>query len=565
MNAFTDMFCEKIHKLKELLLNGRSFEQYAQQAALCAEFAAFISVCDVQTRARVFRFSAETPEQAWLGAAAAAQRFVSERDFAPLWIKAELTVKSEQKPLSFVNERLARGFHEFFRRGISFDAQMKTALSEAEMNGNRVLSYKKGAVELTVVNKYLAAQSLPTLAQLPESVILFDCEGVFCDEKGEVYRLYTDGNDCGRRVCAGMDRETALRVIETSSEYLSMQVGLDGKFDYGYYPIFHKEIPGYNILRHSTSIWSLICAYRITKDKFTLRQAESAIGYMVGNTFYKYVKQQGVENVVYLADKTKNEVKIGGNAVAIIMLSEYMDAVGTDKYAELCRELGRGILELQDERTGKFFHVLNYPSLSPKEQFRTVYYDGETVFALCRLYGMTGEQRWLDAAKKAVDMFIRENYAVHRDHWVAYAMNEFTKYVPEDRYLSFGLKNANVNLRAIYKRETTYHTYLELLCVTFELYDRIVSQKLNCSYLTDFDTELFIKTIYRRAEHMLNGYGYPEYVMYFKYPETALGSFFVRHDGYRIRIDDIQHFCGAYYSFYKNYDRISELKASFDK
>ena len=62
---------------------------------------------------------------------------------------------------------------------------------------------------------------------------------------------------------------------------------------------------------------------------------------------------------------------------------------------------------------------------------------------------------------------------------------------------------------------------------------------------------------------MLNGYAYPEYVMYFKYPEQALGAFFVRHDGYRIRIDDIQHFCGAYYSFYKNYDRLSELRRSF--
>lgn len=559
MNVYTNTFAQKADKLKEALFSSQEVT-----TAKPSVWAAFLSVCDVESRARVFRAAANDPETAWNNACAAAQHYVSTKDVPPLWVKGELTIRTEEKPLSYVTERVAKGYHEFFRRGISFDSAMNTALTEAEINGNRVLSYKKKTVELAAVNKYLAANGLAVLSEFPEKVVLFDCAGGFCDEKGEVYPLYSEGNDVGRRVIGEFDKQTALRVITTSSEYLSMQVGLDGKFDYGYYPIFHKEIPGYNILRHSTSIWSLICAYRLTGDRFTLRQAEAAIGYMVGNTFYKYKKQAGVENVAYLADKTISEVKIGGNAVAVIMLTEYMDAVGTPKYEELCRELGRGILELFDERDGSFFHVLNYPSLSPKDKFRTVYYDGETVFALCRLYGLTGEQRWLDAAKKAADRFIRENYSAHRDHWVAYAINELTKYVQEDKYLSFGLMNANVNLKKIYGRETTYHTYLELLCVTFELYDRIVAQKLKCSYLAEFDAEFFVKTIFRRAEYMLNGYGYPEYVMYFKYPESALGAFFVRHDGYRIRIDDIQHFCGAYYSFYRNYEKIKALKDSFE-
>ena len=32
-----------------------------------------------------------------------------------------------------------------------------------------------------------------------------------------------------------------------------------------------------------------------------------------------------------------------------------------------------------------------------------------------------------------------------------------------------------------------------------------------------------------------------------------------------MRIDDIQHFCGAYYSFYRNYSRLEELRISFSK
>ena len=86
---------------------------------------------------------------------------------------------------------------------------------------------------------------------------------------------------------------------------------------------------------------------------------------MVSNTFYKYPHTKGVENTVYLADKEQNEVKIGGNAVAIIMLTEYMNTVGTDKYEMLCRELGNGILELFDAH-GQLFPCAELPESFPE-------------------------------------------------------------------------------------------------------------------------------------------------------------------------------------------------------
>lgn len=562
MNKFNSVFEEKTAALRDKMLSGRSFEQYRAEtsADVCGNYAAFLSVCDTQNRAKVFRAADPDPRAAWEKVCAEAAKTVACSDLNPVWVKADILRRSAHANLGDVISEIAKGFHEFFRRGISFDGEMSTALIEAEINGNRVISYKEKTIELARVNKYLASQRLKTFAELPETVVLFDCESAFCDENGEAFSLYGEGLNCGRRVLDRFTDKTALEVISTSSEYLSMQVGLDGKFDYGYYPIFHKEIPGYNILRHSSSIWSLICAYRITEDAFTLRQAESAIGYMIKNSFYKYPSREGVDNTLYLADKTLNEVKIGGNAIAVIMLTEYMNAAGTDKYAKLCREYGNGILELFDSRDGSFFHVLNYPSLSPKDKFRTVYYDGETVFALGRLYSLTGNEMWLSAAKKAADRFIEQDYTQYADHWVAYAMNELTKHCPEDKYLSFALKNAQVNLRKIYRRATSYHTYLELLCVTFELYTRVLDEGLKCGYLEKFDEAYFVKTIFHRAEHMLNGYGYPEFVMYFRHPYVALGAFFVRHDGYRIRIDDIQHFCGAYYSLYRNYARLDEMR-----
>ncbi len=533
-------------------------------------FAAFVSVCDTTVRASVSRGVGGSPEEAFEHACEAARLFVRRSGLQPVWVKADVTASFEKVTFQELLERISKSRHEFFRRGIAFGEGLDCALIEAEINGNRVITYKENTLELPCVNRYLSACEMKTLTEFPENVVLFDCESRFCGESRDTVTLYgssqeNDRNNYGRRVISGMDDRIALEVITTSSEYLSNQVRMDGRFEYGCYPISNKVIPGYNILRHASSIWSLICAYRITGDKFTLNQIIKAIGFMVANSFKKYPDREGETNTVFLADITKDEVKIGGNAVAVIVLTEYMNVTGSDKYKKLCCELGNGILELFDKRDGSFFHVLNFPSLSPKDKYRTVYYDGETAFALCRLYGLTGDRKWLDAASAAADRFIREGYEKHRDHWVAYAMNELTKYLPEDKYLSFGLKNANVSLERIYRQDTTYHTYLELLCVTFELYFRIIDEGIPCSYLEKFKTGRFVETLYHRAEYMLNGYGYPEYVMYLKSPSAILGSFFIRHDGYRIRIDDIQHFCGAYYSFYRNYGRLEELRASLSK
>lgn len=565
MSAYSELFDKKAALLYDKLLENGGSDRYSEFAKLCGRYAAFISVSDVHEQAYVFRASGRTVKEAWDKAKSDAEEFISAEEFAPTWVKADITIKGERESLTNVIAAFSKGFRKFFRRGIAFDDDLDTAFIEAEINAYSLISYKKKTIALTALNKYLANCELKTLRQLPENVILFDCRSAFCDEKSEVYELYSDGNSCGRRVIGRFDKETALRVISTSSEYLAMQAGLDGRFDYGVLPAVPKPIPGYNILRHATTIWSLLCSYRITGDRFILSQAESAIGYMINNTVYKYPKSDGKENAVYLVEKTKNEVKIGGNAVAIIVLTEYMNITGTDKYKKLAIELGNGILELFDERDGSFFHVLKFPSLAPRDKFRTVYYDGETVFALCRLFGLTTQRRFIEAAKSAADRFIREDYTQYADHWVAYSMNELTKYLPREKYLRFALMNVKNNMEKIYRQPTTYHTYLELLCVAFETYSRIKERGLKCDYIGEINEKDFAETIFHRAEYMLNGYGYPEYVMYFAQPSEMLGSFFIRHDDYRTRIDDVQHFCSAYYSLYRNYEKLEALRENNGK
>ena len=87
-------------------------------------------------------------------------------------------------------------------------------------------------------------------------------------------------------------------------------------------------------------------------------------------------------------------------------------------------------------------HVLHADDFEVKEEFRTVYYDGESSYALIRAYDICGDVRYLEAARLSIDYFIEKNYVVYRDHWLAYAMNEFTKFVHEEKYFTFALRNA---------------------------------------------------------------------------------------------------------------------------
>ncbi|MBQ8945940.1 MAG: hypothetical protein IJ058_03915 [Lachnospiraceae bacterium] len=546
----------KLRKLTDYCFGTISIEEYEKEISqdLVGEpgskrFAVFISVCNTRERATVFHASGVTLEEAVALACSKAIKGVKKNDIEPKWVKLEIVIRSEEMAIREAVDIMFSSYNEFFRRGISMDRHYQYAYTEGEINGNRLLNYKEKLFDLRTFNKYTMVRDDDVILKTPSMLLLFDCAGYFCDDRDEIYSLYREGYDCGRRIIDEITPHDIRGVVGSSVRYLISQMHPEGSFNYGYYPIFHKLIPGYNILRHTSTIWSLVCASQVVSDKNLYRSTLSAIKYMLCEIAHY---DNGIS---YLVEAASDEIKLGGNGVAIITLTQFMKIYETDEYIPICEELGRGILGMMNP-DGSYVHVLDPNTLDVKEEYRTVYYDGEATFALCRLAAMTGSELWLEAARRAVDHFIENGYEGFRDHWVAYAVNELTLLDPDPKYYDFALRNIWVNLETIHKQPTSYHTYLELLMAGYETYRRVAESKMDLPILKDFDIRKVAETIFYRARHMLNGYGYPEYVMYFKKPYFFRGAFFVRHDGYRVRIDDVQHFCGAYIAFYKRYDEI---------
>jgi len=526
----------------------------------------FFSICDKESRALVFKGTGTTINEAWDNGASNVKEYLSENNgYNLVWIKVDVVDEINKIELTDLNKRIVEGYFSFFyRKGLAFDENFDTAFLEGEINGNKMLTYytekemaarkidyNSNRFDLGNISNYLSKYyAKAPVKNISAQIFEFSTKAFFSDGKDNVYPLYNAGHDTGRRITKETTGNIIKEVITKASTFLNNEIMDDGKFHYGYFPVFGNRMKNYNILRHASSLWSLINLYRMTKDKAVLSNLDLAIKYMVDG----YIEYKD-KSTAFLIEHEANEIKLGGNGVACIMLTEYMDILGNDKHIELVRALANGIIAMQNP-DGSFVHILDYPSFELKEEYRTVYYDGEAVFGLTRAYSLTKDKKYLEAAKLGIENLMAKNYVIHRDHWVAYAFNEITKYIPDPRYFEFAMRNVKENLRGIYKRETSFHTYLELLMISWQIYERWLASGVDVPYMKEFNVEYFAQTIYRRARHMLNGFFYPELAMYMKYPEQIVDGFMVRHHSFRTRIDDIQHFIGGYYYYTVYYDKI---------
>jgi len=526
----------------------------------------FFSICDKGSRALVFKGTGKTINEAWDNGANNLKAYLSENsEYDLVWIKVDVVDKINKIELTDLNKRIVEGYFSFFyRKGLAFDENFDTAFLEGEINGNKMLTYytekemaarkvdhSSNRLNLENINNYLTKYyAKAPIRNIPTQIFEFNTQAFFSDGKDNVYPLYNVGHDTGRRLVAETTGDIIKEVITKASTFLNNEIMDDGKFNYGYFPVFGNKMKNYNILRHTSSLWSLINLYRMTKDETVLSNLDLAIKYMIDG----YIEYRD-KDTAFLVEHEANEIKLGGNGVACIMLTEYMDILDNDKHMGLVRALANGIITMQNPN-GAFVHILDYPSFKLKEEYRTVYYDGEAVFGLTRAYSLTKDEKYLEAAKRGIDNLIDKNYVTYRDHWVAYAFNEITKYIPDPRYFEFAMRNVKENLKGIYKRETSFHTYLELLVISWQTYERWLASGVDVDYMNEFNVEHFAQTIYRRARHMLNGFFYPELAMYMKYPEQIVDGFMVRHHSFRTRIDDIQHFIGGYYYYTVYYDKI---------
>lgn len=482
------------------------------------------------------------------------QKFYKKSGEQAKWVKVDLVTETENILFDQVVHHLIERRRNYIDYGIALDKFWNLTFLPEEINVNafvRPSKKVKGEFILSEdnINNYLRKYTNQKKAFTIDSyqgkeITKFYTQGFILDEN-DVFELGDRGLTRGLRKVDNLHTEID-KLIDRSVYFLNGMMQENGKYIYGYFPHFDKNINFYNNLRHSSSTYALIEGLTyLNKD---VKTAEKAIEYLMRH--YLYEK----DNAGYIFDDTNdmNEIKLGQNAAFIFAICEYLKVnPGNKSYLSAAQSVAKGIFNMINQNTGETVHVLNYPELTVKEANRIVYYDGEAALALLRLYQIDQNPQWLETVKLLFEHFIANDYWKYHDHWLGYCTNELVQIEAAEKYYRFGIQNVSGYLDYMQQRETTYPTFLEMLMATYHLVKKAKETGYNHIVEELLDEEKFMKTIHIRADYERTGFFYPEIAMYFKNPARILNSFFIKHHGYRVRIDDIEHYVSGYVQYQK--------------
>lgn len=105
-----------------------------------------------------------------------------------------------------------------------------------------------------------------------------------------------------------------------------------------------------------------------------------------------------------------------------------------------------------------------------------------------------------------------------------------------------------VNINFIDQRDTAYPTMLELLVAASKMISKLerspLKDKLFPIEKEFFETKARINTVMKKRvlHEITTGVMFPEFAQFFKQPQVIKYGFFARHDRFRMRIDDAEHF-----------------------
>ncbi|OTG86053.1 poly alpha-glucosyltransferase [Acinetobacter sp. ANC 3813] len=472
------------------------------------------------------------------------------------YVKLDYLINLEQKSWNeLVKEVNTQKHNNHYRKGIGFDSNLEISFLEQEMYGKAII---RGVVysepnfldeknlNNAIHKKYPNITKEYSFDKI-ENIWVFDTIAAFY-ENGELLELYSTGPENGIRKPNKSRKEEIKKIVLDNAEFLYRDIIESGRFCYGYFPAFDREIKSYNTVRHCTAIYALLETLEVEYNSKYLDKIKKSIQYAI-DEFYKVV-----DDKAFMIDSANDgiEIKLGSNAAAIFMFAKYQEITEDNKYKEIAENLAKGIMHMVDEY-GETTHILDYPSLKLKEKFRIVYYDGEAALGLLRLYQINNDKKLLDTVKLMFEHFITKNYDKYHDHWLSYCTNELTKICPEEKYFQFGLDNYLKHMKFIYERKTAYATFLEMMMSAHKMVKRMNEQ----GYSELFDQAKF-EELKELIEHRVEfqratGYFYPEMAMYMAKPDKILNAFYVRHDRFRTRIDDQEHNLSGYVAYINHF------------
>ena len=523
----------------------------------------FISACCGEERAKVFVGTGNELDTAFKAAKDLAVKYVLASKKLQKYIMIDVVEEETEISVeNFYRRFLFPTRRGYLRYGIAFDEFYEIAFLEQEIYGSSLIKYidRKNQYfnEDNITNYLKKGRGYPAKYRFVldpgQDIIMFETRAVFCNGK-EQYELDSSVESLrkGYKITTlEQEEEEMLDSTCRTADYFVSTMDKTGRSVYGYFPCFDVPCGGYNILRHTLGMIALADLFLLAKQKRYKEWAIRGIKYTLDNFVYHHDEETAF--IIDHINERETEIKLGGMSVAIVAIARCIETLETqeerDAYLPIIRKLGNGILFLQNKKTGNYSHVLDYPSIIVKDEFRTIYYAGEAVFALSCLYTIDSDKKWMNSIKSALNFYIANDYHKYNDHWIAYAVNEVSKHESHFDYFKFGLKNAYNDLNFIINRDTTWNTFLEMLNASVFLY-RQIEKAEEKKLLKKYDFDELVNVQESRFRQQQASIMAPEMAMFFKYPQKIMYGIFIRHHQFRVRNDDVAHHIMGYCNYYR--------------
>lgn len=304
-----------------------------------SSYVAFLSIGNPSVRARVFTESAKNIEQLFQKFEKKAMQ-LARKNYSTEWLKIDFVKDVQSISLTELENLIAKTRRNFFRYGISFDPEFRISLLEQELNGNAILrSVNNGPIKIHEKNlnnyfnyKYWL-QRFPLIVEQyrNKTILLFKTEADFiAKDELQIFELYSGEYSNGIRKITDIATET-MKLIEKTTQYLTNQVHEDGKFTYGYFSAFGRNINTYNILRHSSTLYSMVEGYELIRDEKVIQAVKRGIEYVMR----KAVKYRDEDTAFVVDEANYNEIKLGANATVILAITKYTEVTGDDRFINL--------------------------------------------------------------------------------------------------------------------------------------------------------------------------------------------------------------------------------------
>jgi hypothetical protein len=342
-----------------------------------------------------------------------------------------------------------------------------------------------------------------------------------------------------------------------AGDYLVNATNESGRFIYDYDPLKDVEKNGYNILRHAGTLYAMSELYSAYPSNELRDAMDKALAYLIQQTHNCHTDQS--YQLIYACVVEDNEVKLGGNALAVLALIEYSNATETNDHAEAIERLSGWMIATQEDSGEFYLHKALIPGMLNGD-FVSEYYPGEAIYALSRASVFLNTPEYLDAAERGAmwltdvrDLGVIVEDLIH-DHWLLYGLRELYQATENPTYQEQSKRYASAIIQG--QRTTVTGDQPEFWIGSFYTPPRSTPtatrmEGLIAAYNTSNPSDRKYRSELRHAirlgmKFLLTRQITRDVAQTLPDPDQAIGGVISGSDDQDIRIDYVQHALSAF-------------------